>query len=136
MSDPAPPAMSPPPAPPAPTGQVTADRPAVPGHPARPAVEQLAWGLLAAAGVAALWCLVRFWGASTEYADRFLIVLGSGWLVWRGRDAFARLPARPTVAGLPPLAAGAALFPFAWYLAAQVGPRAILLWWLTAAWVL
>src|SRR5437763_3510276 len=90
--------------------------------------ELFAWGLVAAAGAAVLWCLARFWGSSTEYADRWLIVLGSAWLVWRGRDAFARLPARPTLLGLLPLAGGAALFPFAWFLAAQVAPKPLLLW--------
>src|SRR5436309_11463876 len=93
-------------APASPTGRLT-----LPGSPSPFAglgrAEQLAWGLLGAAGAALLWCLVRFWGASTEYADRFLIVLGSGWLVWRGRDAFARLPARPNLLGLLPVAAGA-----------------------------
>src|SRR5205823_5672064 len=98
--------------------------------------EWLAWGLVAAAGAGALWGLARFWGSSTEYADRWLIVLGSAWLVWRGRDAFARLPARPALYGLLPLAGGAALFPCAWFLAAQVAPKPLLLWWLTAAWVL
>jgi exosortase len=87
--------------------------------------------LASGAGVAAM--LAVFWGANSDYADRFIILAATGWLFWTARS---RLPeARLFAGGLLPAAIGAAAAAPAYYLAVQVGPRSILLWWLAAAWV-
>lgn len=104
--------------------------------PRLPTPLMIALGLLATGAVAVIIVLARFWGANPEYADRFLIVLGAGWVAWQRRAELASLPLRPTPAGWVLLAAGAVVFPIGWFLQAQVSPKAILLWWLTYSWFL
>src|SRR4051794_39930092 len=95
--------------------------------PGRTPAALAAWGLLGVAAAAVLWNLIRFWGSNSEYLDRWLILVGSAWLVWRDRPVWQALPARPTRFGLVPLTAGAMLFPPGWFLALQVAPKPILL---------
>lgn len=92
-------------------------------------------GLLALGAGAVVWPLVRFWGTSPEYADRFLVLAAAGWVAWRVRPELAMIPARPTPLGFGPLLLGAAAFPVGWFLHAQVAPRPVILWWLALAWV-
>jgi len=87
--------------------------------------------LLSFAGLVA--CLAEFFGSNPAYTDRFIILLASGWLVWNYRSALPSSPASPI--GLPMVLAGSIAAVPAWYLAAQVGPRAVLLWWLTSSWI-
>jgi len=89
---------------------------------------------LVLSGLAVLLALAKYWGANSEYADRFLIILGSGWLIGL---SLSTLPhARPTWLGLPLIPLSLLLAPPAYYLLAQVGPRSILLWWMLFAWEL
>jgi exosortase len=65
--------------------------------------------------------------------DRFLIPIAAAWLVHRNRPRWQSTPIRPSIWGLALVVAGAILWPPAWYLVVRVGPRVLLLWWLTAA---
>src|SRR4051794_19108655 len=91
------------------------------------------WTVLAAGAAAMLWGMAGVWASTPEMNDRFLIPLAAAWCVYRARHRWRAIPARPSLAGVLPLAAGAAAFPVGWFLVAQVGPRVILLWWLLAA---
>jgi EpsI family protein len=95
-----------------------------------------AWAVVALGGLAVGWCLWQFWGLDSESSDRWLIVLATGWLVYRMRDDLRSTPVRPTRWGLVPLAVAVALFSLGWFLAVQVALRPLLLWWLTGAWLL
>jgi EpsI family protein len=92
--------------------------------------------ILAAGAGAVVFALARFWGANPEYADRFLILAGAAWAAWQARADLAARPARPARLGFLPLLLGAAAFPVGWFLTAQVGPKPVVLWWLTLAWLL
>src|SRR5437763_12838360 len=105
--------------------------PVPPGATLPPAFK-LAW-LLAAAGAALLGTLlIPVWASRPELADRFLIPSASVWLVWRAWPALARTRSSPTALGFLLLVPAAALFALGWYLKARVGPRPMLVWWLTA----
>jgi len=97
---------------------------------------RIAPAILAGSAGAIVWALVRFWGANPEYVDRFLILAASAWITWQARAEFLALPLRPARIGYVPLLFGTAAFPVGWFLLAQVGPKPVVLWWLTAAWVL
>jgi EpsI family protein len=92
--------------------------------------------VLAAGAGAVAWVLVRFWGANPEYVDRFLILAAASWIAWQARPELLAARARPSPVGYMPLLAGAAAFPVGWFLQAQVGPKPVVLWWLTASWLL
>lgn len=79
--------------------------------------------------------LAKFWGANPEYADRFLIILASGWIAWQRRGSLACLPLRPLGLGWPILLLGASAFPVGWFLQAQIAPKPIVIWWLALAWI-
>jgi EpsI family protein len=79
--------------------------------------------------------LIRFWGANPEYVDRFLIIGASAWIAWDARSNRRALAACPAAIGYFPLILGAAAFPVGWFLNAQVGPKPVVLWWLTASWI-
>ena len=89
--------------------------------------------LLAGAGYVGS-TLAWFWGANPDFADRFLIPLAAVWSASRLAAAWVRLPVRPRPAlAAPLLIAAAVAFPAGAYLTTQVGPRPLLLWWLTGA---
>src|SRR5438552_3761099 len=92
------------------------------------------WTAVAAGGAGLIGWLVQVWRAHPDTADRLLIILAAVWLVCRRRDVLAG-PRSPTWCGLLLIAPAALLTPPSWYLAFQVGPRTILLWWLTAVWL-
>src|SRR5438105_183050 len=98
-----------------------------------PAALAAAWAVVAAGAAALTWVLAGVWASLPEMNDRFLIPLAAAWLVRRSLPRWRATPAAPSLAGLVPLAAGAALFPAGWFLLVQVGPRVMLLWWLLAA---
>lgn len=75
--------------------------------------------------------LVIFWGANSQYSDRALILLASGWLVCRYRGELPEPSG--TIFGLIPLVVGLIAPLPAYTLAAQIGPRSILLWWLAGS---
>ena len=79
--------------------------------------------------------LIQFWGANPEYVDRFLIIGASAWIAWDARSNWRALAACPAAIGYFPLILGAAAFPVGWFLNAQVGPKPVVLWWLTASWI-
>ena len=87
-----------------------------------------AWMGLALAAAAVLMLLVQFWGARPEYADRFLILLGAGWVAWANRRTV--FTGRPQIGFAIPLALLAgALIPTAAFLQTQAaGGRTVLLW--------
>jgi len=96
--------------------------------------DRVSWGGMALAAAAVVFALVQFWGVQTAYADRFLILVGSAWALWSLRPALVALPVRPLPwLGLPLLACAAAAFAVALLLLMQIGPRTLLLWWLTTA---
>lgn len=91
---------------------------------------------LAVGAAAVVYGLALFWGANPEYLDRFLILAGAAYAAWVARPDLAALEPRPSRLGFVPLVAGAAAFPVGWFLLAQVGPKPVVLWWLTSSWVL
>lgn len=89
--------------------------------------------MLALGGAALLWLLVQFWGIEPAYGDRFLILIASGWLVYRIWPRWQATPVRTTWVGIVPLAVGVVAAPPVWNLVAQVGTRTILIWWYALA---
>lgn len=73
------------------------------------------------------------WASKPDLADRFLIPLASGYLIWRALPRLRELAPAPIAAGLLPLLVGCAMFAIGWYVAVQVSSRPIVVWWLTAA---
>jgi len=96
---------------------------------------RIAPAILAGGAGGLVWALLRFWGANPEYLDRFLILGAVIWIVWEGRGELLALPLRPARIGYVPLVAGGVGFPVGWFLLAQVGPKPVVLWWLTVSWV-
>lgn len=92
-------------------------------------------GLLAAGALGLVSVLVRFWGILPEYSDRFLILVGAGWVAWLRREEMAVLPIRPFHSGWLLVIVGAAMYPIGWFLQAQVAPKAVVLWWLALSWL-
>jgi EpsI family protein len=92
--------------------------------------------VLAAGGAALAYSLARFWGANPEYVDRFLILTGAAYAAQSVWPAITHLAPARTRLGYIPLLVGAAAFPVGWFLQAQVVPKPVVLWWLTAAWVM
>jgi exosortase len=68
---------------------------------------------------ALVWCLalLRFWGTSPEYSDRFLILLGAAWAAWTLRPTFQQAPVCPWpfVGGFI-LLSGTTLHTLAWWM--------------------
>src|SRR5262249_9769415 len=95
----------------------------------------LCWTVVAIGGIGLIAELVQVWLSRPENADRVLIILAAMWLVCRRRDVLNG-PRSPAWYGLLLIAPAALLVPPSWYLAFQVGPRTILLWWLTAIWLM
>ena len=94
----------------------------------------VSWGCLALGAVAVIEALARYWGANPGHADRFLVLLGAAYAAYTFAPGWAALPARPRpLLGLPLLLVGVAAFPVGYYLYTQIGPRPLVLWWLTAA---
>jgi EpsI family protein len=94
----------------------------------------VAWAVVAAGGVALLVLLaVDVWPKRPEMGDRFLIPLASTAVIFALRSRWRTTALAPAATGLIGVAVGAIAFPPAWYLAAQVGPRTLLLWWLASA---
>ena len=87
-----------------------------------------AWMGLALAATVVLILLVQFWGARPEYADRFLILLGAGWVAWANRRTTPT--GRPQIGFAIPLALFAGVsIPAAAFLQTQAaGGRTVLLW--------
>jgi EpsI family protein len=92
------------------------------------------WAVVAVGAAGLIGELVQVWRARPDNADRLLIILAAVWLVIRGRDVLSG-PRSPAWYGLLLVAPAALLTPPSWYLAFQVGPRTILLWWLTGLWL-
>ncbi len=102
----------------------------VPRHPA----DRLAWGGVTAGGLVLTAALGLYWGANPGYADRLLILLAAGWAAATLAPWWKTLPVRPRpLAGLPLLAFAAPAVAAAVFLLPQIGPRALLLWWLALA---
>lgn len=91
---------------------------------------------IALGAVAVSFALARFWGANPDHLDRLLILIGASYAAWHLAQSPPVLPSAPTRLGYVPLFAGAAAFPVGWFLLAQVGPKPVVLWWLTGAWLL
>jgi EpsI family protein len=100
----------------------------------RPLAFAVCWSAVAAGGVGLMGLLVQVWRVHPDTADRLLIILAAVWLVCRRRDALAG-PRSPTWTGLLLIAPAALLTPPSWYLTFQIGPRTVLLWWLTGLWL-
>src|SRR5262245_16916776 len=92
------------------------------------------WTVVAAGAAGLIGWLVQIWLVRPETADRLLIILASVWLIHRRRDALNG-PRSPAWYGLLLIAPAALLVPPSWYVAFQMGPRTILLWWLTLLWL-
>src|SRR5579871_4628157 len=101
--------------------------------PTMPPAFKLSWLLVAAGGVLLGTVLVPVWASRPELADRFLIPAASAWLVWRAWPALTRTRAKPSPFGYLLFVPATALFALGWYLKARVGPRPMLVWWLTGS---
>src|SRR5437868_2289235 len=111
---------------------------AVVSGPVRPTLLSAAAWLVLGAGAGALLAVlaVEVWPKRPEMGDRFLVPIASAVLLFCLRPRWRATQRRPSAAGLLAVAVGAVAFPTAWYLLVQVGPRTLLLWWLSAALVL
>lgn len=93
----------------------------------------IAWALLAV-GVAALGLALQpVWAANPELADRFLIPLAAGWLIYRAVPRLKAEPRRPSAWGMVLLVPGAAAFALGWYLFVAAGSKPIVTWLLMLA---
>jgi exosortase len=91
--------------------------------------------LLGLGALVILLALGQFWGVNPGYADRFLIVLGAAYAAWLYRPQFFTIEPTPRAwFGSLCLLFGIAAFPLGVFLLQQIGPRTLLLWWLTIAW--
>lgn len=105
-------------------------------HPLLPrsTADRVAWGCLALGAVAVVAALAGYWGANPGHADRFLVLLGSVYAAYTLAPTWVAVPVRPRpLLGLPLVLAGVAAFPVGYFLYVQIGPRPLVLWWLTAA---
>jgi EpsI family protein len=105
-------------------------------HPLLPraTADRVAWGCVAAGGLAVVAALARYWGANPGHADRFLVLAGAAYAAYALAPGWAAEPVRPRpLVGLPLVLAGVAAFPVGYYLFVQIGPRPLVLWWLAAA---
>src|SRR5437763_81330 len=95
------------------------------------------WIPLAVGGAATLAAVGAYWGVSEELLNRSLIAAASLWLLYRSRSAFIAGSADgfSRAVGFAGLALGLVMIPLGWFLLIQVGPRPLLLWWLTAGWL-
>src|SRR5205085_2759823 len=95
------------------------------------------WFVLALTGAAVLAMVAAYWGETAELLNRSLIVAATGWLLLRSRGALQGRDSGPHLSalGLATLAIALAAMPPAWFLTALVGPRPVLLWWLTVGWL-
>lgn len=91
--------------------------------------------LLALSGAFVLAAAGIYWGLSSDLLNRSLIVVASVWLLSRSRSLPHDDGRVARWLGFAVLAIGLTAMPPAWFLAAQVGPRAVLLWWLMLAWL-
>lgn len=71
--------------------------------------------------------LVQFWGANPGYADRFLVLIGAGWIAWQRRSLNGPSSPNPLV-GMGLLLIGVVVVPVTIFLLVQIGPRTLLLW--------
>jgi EpsI family protein len=93
-----------------------------------------AWVVVGAGAAALFWVLsLDVWPKRPEMGDRFLVPIAAGVLLSMLRSRWRAMPPAPAFAGLAAVLVGAVAFPAAWYLLVQVGPRTLLLWWLSAA---
>ena len=100
----------------------------------RSTADRVAWGSLALGAAALVEALAAYWGANPGHADRFLVLLGAAYAAYTLSPAWSALPVRPRpVLGLPLVLVGVAAFPVGYFLYTQIGPRPLVLWWLTAA---
>jgi exosortase len=105
-------------------------------HPLLPhsTADRVAWGCLALGAAALVEALAAYWGANPGHADRLLILVGSAYAAYALAPAWSALPARPRpLLGLPLVLVGVAAYPVGYFLYTQIGPRPLVLWWLTAA---
>lgn len=103
----------------------------------RTITDRIVWGGLAIGAVAIVAALAEFWGANPGYADRFLILLGAGYAAYTLAPTWLAIPARPRpFAGLVLVVIGGVLFPIGYFLFQQIGPRTLVLWWLTGSLIL
>jgi EpsI family protein len=97
------------------------------------------WPLLPLAALAAatLAAIGSYWGASEELLNRALIAIASAWLLYRSRSALFTGSAGifSRVAGFADLVAALAMIPLGWFVLVQIGPRPVVLWWLTVGWL-
>jgi exosortase len=97
------------------------------------------WPLLPLAVLAAatLAAIASYWGAGEELLNRSLIAAASVWVLYRARAALlaAGATSLSRAAGFADLASALVMIPLGWFVLVQVGPRPVVLWWLTAGWL-
>ena len=98
--------------------------------------DRVAGAGLALGAATAVACLATYWGTNPGHADRLLILAGAAYAATTLLPAWASIPPRgwPAV-GLLAVLAGGGAFAVGLFLVPRVGPRTLLLWWLTLAWL-
>jgi len=89
------------------------------------------WAVLAVLAVGLGTILRGVWASRPELADRFLIPVAAGWLIYAAGPRMRNMARRPSAWGLIPLAIGAVAFALGWYVGAVGSARTIVVWWLT-----
>src|SRR5262249_29296677 len=92
---------------------------------------------LAIGATATLGAVGFYWGASEELLNRALIAVASIFLLYRSRSALVANNADgfSRAVGVAGLVGGLVPIPLGWFVLVQVGPRPVVLWWLTCGWL-
>jgi exosortase len=85
------------------------------------------------AGLLVASLLVRLWARAPDDTPALILAPLAAWAAYRQREEWKSRPRQPSAWGLLFVAAGAALFPLAWYLRITFGPRQAVLFLLGAA---
>ncbi len=93
-------------------------------------IDRLVWVALGLGALGTVGSLVRFWGIQTEYADRLLVLLGSGWAAYQSLPAAMAVQVKPRPwLALPLILSSGLVLAFGWFLQVQsTGGRAAILW--------
>lgn len=92
---------------------------------------KISWSLLGCMWAGLVYHLSMLWGASADYSDRYIILVGSAFLVYQSRDAFLAAPVRPMKWARLPLLLPMIVLPVVWFLVPLLDLVAFIAWLLT-----